>query len=160
MTNILGHGVTGLTLGLAAVLALVPLPGMAAALRPAWVPLFVLCWLIVSPRYCGLWFAWLAGLMLDLLYGSLLGQHALAMFCMVLAAGSQSRFIVRACWWQECCVVLLSTGLYELVVLCVDAASGRWSGVSAATFLAPVSSALVWPVAKALLWRLGRVLAL
>ena len=155
-----GQGFIWITLMLAAVLAFVPLPAFAALVRPAWVPLFVLCWVLISPGHCGLVFAWLAGLMMDLLHGSLLGQHALAMSCMALAVSTQGRFMMLACWWQQSCVVVLSIGLYELVVLCVGAAIGQSGLLVGTTLLAPVSSALLWPMVRFFLSRLGAVLAL
>ena len=55
------------------VLAIVPLPDWLAPFRPDLALLAVLYWILTSPRIAGLGYAWLAGLMLDVLRGMTLG---------------------------------------------------------------------------------------
>lgn len=63
----------------ALVLAIVPLPDVVEPFRPPFVTMAIIYWAMMWPRLCGPLTAFVAGLMLDLLHGSILGQHALAL---------------------------------------------------------------------------------
>lgn len=69
--------VVPVALGVALLLGVVPLPEMVQPLRPFWLAL-VLSYLVVElPERFGVGRAFLLGLAADLLYGALLGEHAL-----------------------------------------------------------------------------------
>lgn len=73
------HNVT-LILGsfmLAIILTLIPLPTWAEPFRPEWIILVAIYWSMTSPQTFGLGSAWCSGLIIDVLRGTLLGQHAL-----------------------------------------------------------------------------------
>jgi rod shape-determining protein MreD len=63
----------------ALLLAVIPLPDWLEPFRPPWLTIAVIYWTMMWPRLCGPLTAFVAGLALDLLYGSLLGQHALSL---------------------------------------------------------------------------------
>ena len=64
------------TVILALIFAIVPLPTPLEPARPDLLLLLVIYWSLSAPRIAGLMFAWLCGLAIDLLKGTLLGQHA------------------------------------------------------------------------------------
>lgn len=68
-----------LTLLIAIVLTIVPLPEVVAPFRPPWVTMAIIYWGMMWPRLCGILTAFICGLILDVLSGSLLGQHAMAL---------------------------------------------------------------------------------
>ncbi|NIR61524.1 MAG: rod shape-determining protein MreD, partial [Gammaproteobacteria bacterium] len=74
------------TVAVALMLAMVPLPEAVDSLRPDWVALVVLYWAIALPQRFGLLFAWIAGLLLDVSMGTLLGQHALGLVLVAAVA--------------------------------------------------------------------------
>ncbi|MGR8920641.1 MAG: rod shape-determining protein MreD [Gammaproteobacteria bacterium] len=57
-------------------LTAIPLPDWALAWRPAWIALVLIYWCIALPERVGVVTGWGVGLMLDVLHGSILGQHA------------------------------------------------------------------------------------
>ena len=63
----------------AMVAAVVPLPEVVEPFRPPFVTMAIIYWAMMWPRICGPLTAFIAGLMLDLLQGSMLGEHALAL---------------------------------------------------------------------------------
>ncbi len=71
-----------ISLVVAAMLQLIPLPDSFSDARPLWLPMTVLFWNITAPSWFNIGSSWLVGIFLDLLTGSLLGQHALAMVAM------------------------------------------------------------------------------
>ncbi|MDH5830470.1 rod shape-determining protein MreD [Luteimonas sp. M1R5S18] len=61
----------------ALLLGLLPLPVAVQGLRPYWLALVVAYWVIEEPDRAGLGFAFVVGLLADLVSGALLGEQAL-----------------------------------------------------------------------------------
>jgi rod shape-determining protein MreD len=76
----------------ALVLGLLPLPMALAPLRPYWLALVVAYWVLEEPERAGLGFAFFVGLVADLCFGSLLGEQALRI---VILAFILQRFRAR-----------------------------------------------------------------
>ena len=72
-------GAIGISLLVALLLTAIPLPDWAQAWRPAWVAITVIYWCLAIPERIGVFVAWSIGLVLDVLHGSILGQHALGL---------------------------------------------------------------------------------
>jgi rod shape-determining protein MreD len=66
-----------LSLLAALLLALLPVPPLLQALRPYWLALVMAYWVMEDPDRVGLGFAFLVGLVADLVIGSLFGEQAL-----------------------------------------------------------------------------------
>ena len=66
----------------ALVLGLLPLPQVLQPLRPYWLALVVAYWVLEAPDKAGLGLAFIAGLLADLAFGSLLGEQALRLVVM------------------------------------------------------------------------------
>ena len=71
-----------LSLLLALLLALLPLPAVLLPLRPYWLALVLAYWVIEAPDRAGLGVAFLVGLFADLTLGGLLGEQALRLTIM------------------------------------------------------------------------------
>ena len=56
-------------------LALLPLPDALSAIRPAIYPATVLFWVLMQPASFGLLAAWACGILIDVIYGTPLGEH-------------------------------------------------------------------------------------
>ena len=67
---------------LALLLGLVPLPELVQPLRPYWLALVLAYWLLEEPERIGLGVAFLLGLVADLAFGGLLGEQALRLVVM------------------------------------------------------------------------------
>ena len=67
-----------LSVGCALVMTVLPIPGWAAPFWPEWTILVVIYWCLALPHKFNLTFSWMTGLLMDLIKGSLLGQHTLA----------------------------------------------------------------------------------
>ncbi|MHC9086380.1 rod shape-determining protein MreD [Luteimonas sp. RIT-PG2_3] len=71
-----------LSVFVALLLGLLPLPAMLQPLRPYWLALVVAFWIIETPERAGLGFAFGVGLLADLAFGGLLGEQALRLVVM------------------------------------------------------------------------------
>lgn len=66
------------TLFVALLLQLFPWTGDGVILRPDFMLVVLIYWIFRAPYFCNIGTAWLAGVLVDLATGSLLGQYALA----------------------------------------------------------------------------------
>jgi rod shape-determining protein MreD len=79
----------------ALLLGLLPLPGWLQPFRPYWLALVLVYWIIEAPDRIGLGFAFLLGVLADLAFGTLLGEQALRLTVMAFIVQrfrSQLRF--------------------------------------------------------------------
>jgi rod shape-determining protein MreD len=135
--------VAGLGLVLTLVLALVPLPRAISAFRPDWVAVVLLYWSVTAPRRFSLLTAFWMGIALDLLSGSLLGQHALALLVIVYVAERLHLQIRVFPVSQLGLTVLALLGLYEFILFWIDGVAGRTVPLSE-RWGPPLAGTLVW----------------
>ena len=135
----------GVTLALALLGNLLPVSGVALALKPDFVALVLLYWCIQEPRYVGVGIAWWIGLVMDVGDGTLFGQHALAYAFLAYAAEYFRRRVLRFPLWQQAAQVAVLLGLCAALVLLVRYVGGaplpRWTYA-----VPPLVGALLWPV--------------
>ena len=141
------------TLALALVGNLLPVSGVALALRPDFVALVLLYWCIQEPRYVGVGIAWAIGLLMDVGDATLFGQHALAYAFLAYAAEYFRRRVLRFPLWQQAAQVAVLLGLCAALVLLVRYVGGaplpRWTYA-----VPPLVGALLWPaVTLVMQWR-------
>lgn len=137
----------------ALLLTLLPLPQIVSVFWPQLLVLTVLYWSTMTPQVGGVLLGFLGGLMFDVLEGTQLGQHALAMSLMAYLA-IRLHLITRAKpLFEQSLYVAVALALYEGVLWLVDGWSGhdtsglfRWLHIPA--------DALLWPVVTGLLGRL------
>jgi rod shape-determining protein MreD len=139
-----------LTLGLAFIANLLPLSGLALALRPDFFAVVLLYWAIHQPRWIGIGVAWCCGLLTDVVEANLFGQHALAYAILGFAAEYFHRRVLRFPLWQQSLHVLGLLITAQLVVVILRLMSGA-SLPSPTLILSSVTSVLLWPVLSALL---------
>lgn len=139
-----------LTTIVALVLTIVPLPNVLNLGRPDWVLLLVIYWSLNAPMLAGLFYAWCCGLVLDVLVGNLIGQHALAF---VLTAALTQRFQFRMRIFpvlQQAVVVLGLVTLYHFLLFWIDGIVGT-AVTSWWRWLPVLVGAVIWPILVAVL---------
>ena len=101
-----GRSLAFLTIIAAILLSLLPAPEPLLPFKPYWVALVVIYWSLETYRTINLGLAFLIGLVLDTLSGSLMGLHALSLVVMVFLVQrfrSRLRFFPP---WQQALSVL------------------------------------------------------
>jgi len=143
-----GGWVILITLVLAMVLAVMAIPGDIPVelgyLRPEWLPLVLIYWVIALPHRVGLVVGWIVGLGMDVLLGTLLGQHALTYLLMVYVAGSFYQQMRMFSIWQQSVLITVLLMLAQLINYGIANIVGSvsWSF----WYLMPaVTSAFMWP---------------
>jgi len=124
---------------------LLPWAGFGLLLRPDFVLLVLIYWLIRAPHLCNVGTAWMMGMLVDLASGSLFGQNALAYAITGFAALSYQRRLVLFNEWQQASYVLLLLLLTQVTLLILKLFAGAdlpgWS-----YFLPSISGVLLWQV--------------
>ena len=130
---------------LALYLYLVPLPESLANFKPQWFVLTFIYWNIAIPHRIGVLITVGLGLILDILEGSTLGRHAVALLSvhLICAVGYQ-RFRVFTNF-QQCFLIFGVIGIYLVIFYWFDTIFNN-TGKSIAFLGSAFSSAILWPV--------------
>ena len=146
-----GTGIILLSLFVACVLEVLPLPQLVLLWRPEWLLLVLLYWILEVPQRIGVLWGFGAGLALDFLTSVTLGQWALAFSLGAWAMIAARKRMKVFSPFQQSAVVFLIAGTVSLAAFSVQESVGR-------TFLPPYTivlsafvSALLWVPVCALL---------
>jgi rod shape-determining protein MreD len=120
-----GGGVIMVTFLVGLVLTIMPLPEWARYLRPDWVGLVLIYWCLALPDRVGVSVGWFTGLLVDLLTGSLLGQHAMALAIVAYLALKFHQRVRLFPIWQQSLTVLVFLVLHQLLTLWIIRFTGR-----------------------------------
>jgi rod shape-determining protein MreD len=150
-----GRIIIYISLLLALVLTVMPLPAEVSHWRPAWVLLILLYWTLALPHRINVGHAWLFGLLQDVLLGAPLGINALSFsFASYIFALSFQRVRNFSVWQQSLLVGLVCT-LHQLLRF--------WAAylfddikLSHLILLPVISSMILWPWLFLLLRKIRR----
>lgn len=132
------------TFAVALVLAVIPAPDWAEPFIPDWVALTLIYWCMAIPDRVSVGTGWVVGLVLDVLYGSLLGQHALALTLIAFLTVKlhlQLRMFPR---WQQAVIVLILLAISQLLVIWIRGIAGR-APETIAYWTPSIVGMVVWP---------------
>jgi rod shape-determining protein MreD len=125
-------------------LTVMPLADSVEPFRPDWLALVVIFWAMQLPRTWSVGSAWFIGIVLDVSYGTLLGQHALAL-CVIAFATVRFHLLMRVFPLSQLAATIFALlALYQFILFWVNGVAG----VSAPTiaYWAPViTGTLIWP---------------
>jgi rod shape-determining protein MreD len=142
-----------LSLVAALVLTMMPLPDEVLPARPYWVALVLIYWNLEAGRLRHLGQAFALGLLLDLMTGALLGQHALSL---LVISYLTERFRNRLRFfppWQQAAAVMALLFNDRIVQLWIIGLTGdAWPPWT--WWLAPLVGLMIWPWLFLLLDRL------
>lgn len=139
-----GGVLPGLSVLVAVLLTLTPLPGELETMRPYWVALVMIYWHLETRALGALGTAFAIGITLDLLTGTLLGQHALGLVIINFLVGRFRNRIRFFPPWQQALAVgalLFNDRIVELWI--IGLLERGWPTLG--WWLAPVIGMLIWP---------------
>jgi len=135
-----------LSLLVAFVCLLFPWSGLALTLRPDFMLLVIIFWLLRAPNQCSVGTAWFMGLWVDLATGGIFGQYALAYTVTTFFAVIYQRRLVLFNSTQQLVYVFSLLFMSQLILLILKVFSGKeflgWS-----YFLPSITGVLVWQIA-------------
>lgn len=139
-----GNGVIVLSIIVALMLTALPMPDWAAVWRPAWVGLVIIYWCMALPSRIGILVAWFSGILLDVLAGTLLGQHALALSVVAFVTLQFYRQVRVLPLWQQGITIFGLVFVHQVLVLWINGIQGMPVPVSA-YWASPLISMVLWP---------------
>ena len=130
---------------LTTMMTIMPLPDFFYGIRVEWVAMAVIFFSIMNVSLMGVIAAWIIGFLLDLLQGSLLGEHAL-IFSVISYLSYRFRFQIRVYPdWQIMIAILFLLSFGNLISVWIRGFSGRvlfiteeWMSIFIAAFIWPV----------------------
>lgn len=139
-----GMIIIGLSFLAALVLTIIPLPSWMVAFRPEWLALVMIYWCMALPHRVGILTAFFLGLILDILKGAVMGQHALALVVVAFLTLKVYQQIRIYPMWQQALSIMGLLILYQVLVIwingIIDVRSSAWN-----YWLPIFSSSLLWP---------------
>lgn len=136
--------IIGLTVCIAMMLTILPLPNWSIWLRPEWLLLVVVYWCLAIPERMSVGIAWALGLLLDVLEGTLLGQHALALAVVAYFIVKFHPRIRLFPIWQKTVIVFVLSVVYLGLLYWIQGMMGvlpnTWE-----YWLPAITTALLWP---------------
>jgi rod shape-determining protein MreD len=131
------------SLTLALLLILLPWAGFGLTLRPDFVLLVLLYWHLRAPHNCNVGMAWMMGIVMDLVDGSLFGQHALSYIVAAFLAVVYQRRVTLFSRTQQAGFVFALLLIAQIVFFIVKLFSGNQpSGWT--YFLPSVTGIMLW----------------
>ena len=130
---------------IAFMLMMMPLPDSVSAFRPDWVALIMIFWTMSVPRRVSVGVAWIVGIFLDVSQGTLLGQHALAL-CAVAYVTVKFHLLMRVFpLMQLTATIFALLALYQFLLFWINGVVGI--NAPSMSYWAPViSGTLIWPL--------------
>lgn len=124
-------------------LNLLPLSDLIILIRPDFLLLVLLYWIIYHPMRVSIGTAWLMGLVVDVAYGNLLGQYALAYALTAFVCLALRRRVLMFPLWQQALHILPLLMLMQTIVLLIKLSGGAsWPGP--APYLSSIFGAVLW----------------
>jgi rod shape-determining protein MreD len=125
-------------------LEVAPLPGPMEYWRAPWVALAVIYWSMRQPGRYGVGTAWAIGLVLDVLKGTVLGEHSLMLAIVAFLTIKFCQRLRVFPIWQQTAAIGAIAAVYVLIGVWIDGMTGDVEG--GLLRLLPIFSAiLVWP---------------
>lgn len=144
-----------LSLFVAFICLLFPWSGLALTLRPDFMLLIIIFWLLRAPNQCNVGTAWFIGLLVDLATGGIFGQYALAYTITAFVAVVYQRRLTLFSNMQRLVYVLFLLLLSQIIILILKLFSGT-ELIGWAYFLPSITGALLWEIAVTLGLNTGR----
>lgn len=135
----------GLSLLLALLLQLVVLPDPFGAARPLWLPLVIAYWALIEPRVPILLASFIGGLISDVLFSSVLGQHALGLVLLAYIVSRMRPIFILFPLWQATLALAPAWLLYTYLMFWIDASTHHQADLWL-RWLPVISTTLFWPL--------------
>lgn len=139
-----------LTLLIAMILEILPLPMKLLWIQPQWVFVVLVFWISHSPLLVGVGVSFMVGVLLDLLKGTLLGEYAFV-FCIISYLLIKFHPHLRSLpMWQQCLMIFLLSMLSLSLRYWIMGLIG-WPPFTWSYWLSAITTPIAWPILSGLL---------
>lgn len=145
MSNIArNYWIIWVTLLFGLLLQIMPWTASFYMLKPHWLMLIVIYWILALPHRVGIWTAFLVGIILDLFSGTVLGVHAFIFSVIAYLTLFRFQLIRNLAIWQQAIIILLLSLIYDLLLFIFEITMYRMITISPLVFLSSCIDAFMW----------------
>ncbi len=141
-----------LTIAVSMILMIVPLPDAIRPFRPEWVLMTLLYWAMALPERVGIGFAWVVGLLMDVMLGGALGILAFSYALVIYLILNFHLQLRQYPLWQQALIVMSLALLVSIIKVIFSPVVASW-----AIWGPALTSTLIWPFIYAVLRKIRRV---
>lgn len=136
-----GGGIIMVSIVIAALLTLIPLPDTFRYYRPEFVGITLIYWTMALPHRSGISFAWTIGLIMDVILGGSLGVFAFSYALIVYIVLQFHLQIRQHPMWQQTLLIFSLVLIIQTLFVLVELNNVGWR------FCLPaITSMLLWPI--------------
>lgn len=133
-----------ITLLVGLMLSIMPLPDLVEPFRPDWLALLLIFWAMQLPRSWSVGTAWITGIILDVSYGTLLGQHAVAL-CVIVFVTVRFHLLMRVFPLSQLTLTIFALiALYQFILFWINGVAGV-TAPSIAYWGPVITGTVLWP---------------
>lgn len=113
--------------------------------RPEWVPMVMIYWVMALPYRVGIGSAWVVGIILDVLEGSVLGLNALGLVIIAYVTLNLHQRLRMFSALQQAGLVFALVGINLVLGHWLQIVTGQTVSSSLMFLMAAMTSAVIWP---------------
>ncbi|MGX2949520.1 rod shape-determining protein MreD [Ursidibacter sp. B-7004-1] len=126
------------------VLEIMPWPAGFQGLRPAWIALVLIYWALALPDKISVGTAFIAGIIWDVILGSILGMHALVLSIAIYFVAKYHLILRNLSLWLQSLLVMVYIALIRFVIFFVEFVLHS-ADFNVQELLGAVISGVLWP---------------
>jgi len=139
------------TILIAMMLTLLPLPDVMRLARPEWVVMTLIYWAMALPHRVSIGVAWFTGLLMDVILGGTLGVMAFSYAFVIFLIARFHLQLRQYPLWQQALTILSMVLILKVIVAIISPVTVSW-----AVCIPALTSTVLWPVMYALLRKIRR----
>lgn len=147
-----GRIILAITIIIAMILVIVPIPDSLRLFRPEWVLMALFYWAMALPERVGIGYAWLVGLLMDVMVGGALGILAFSYALVIYLILNFHLQLRQYPLWQQALIIMSLVLLVSIIKVIFSPAVAGWN-----VWMPAVVSTLVWPIIYIMLRKIRRI---
>lgn len=140
-----------ITIVIAMILMLLPLPKVLQLFRPEFVLMVLMYWTMALPRKVSVGVAWVVGVLMDVTMGGALGVTAFSYALVIFLTARFHLQLRQYPVWQQALIILSLVLLVHIIAVIVSPQTATWF-----IWIPAVTSMVIWPMIYALLRNIRR----
>lgn len=126
-------------------LQIMPWPSAIYMIKPNWLLLILIYWLIALPHRVGIGSAFFIGIIMDLFLGSILGVHAFAFSIVAYLAMFKFQLVRNSALWQQLLIIVFLSVCYDFCLFMLKIIINHAITVTPMLFLSDAVNGILWP---------------